>query len=74
MNLILIKIQTQKKINISKRASLKIYISKRMWTDFCLSFKKVYNYHITEIENKTRIKIKYIPYTILINISLFLNI
>jgi len=41
-------------------------------TNFCLSFKEVYNYHITEIEKKTRIKIKYIYYFLIVALLFFL--
>ena len=41
-------------------------------TNFCLSLKEVYNYHITEIEKKTRIKINYIYYFLIIALLFFL--
>ena len=40
--------------------------------DFSLSFKEIYNIHITEIENKTKLKRKYIYYFLLISLFFFL--
>lgn len=40
--------------------------------DFSLSFKEIYNIHITEIELKTNLKRKYIYYFLLISLFFFL--
>ena len=40
--------------------------------DFSLSFKEIYNIHITEIESKTNLKRKYIYYFLLISLFFFL--
>ena len=40
--------------------------------DFSLSFKEIYNIHITEIETKTNLKRKYIYYFLLISLFFFL--
>ena len=41
-------------------------------THFCLSFKEVYNLHVSEIEKKTRIRIKYIYYFLIVALIFFL--
>ena len=39
---------------------------------FCPSFKEVYNLHVSEIEKKTRIRIKYIYYFLIVALIFFL--
>ena len=39
---------------------------------FCLSFKEIYNFHVKEIEEKTRLKITHIYYFLLIALLFFL--
>ena len=41
-------------------------------THFCLSFKEVYNLHVSEMEKKTRIRIKYIYYFLIVALIFFL--
>ena len=49
------------------------YIPEReLQIDFSLSFKKIYNIHITEIEAKTNLKRKHIYYFLLISLFFFL--
>ena len=40
--------------------------------DFSLSFKEIYNIHMTEIESKTKLKRKYIYFVLLISLFFFL--
>ena len=59
---------TKPKIATSPKESQKAIpypIERELNTDFSLSFKEIYNYHIKEIEQKTNLKINHIYYFIL---------
>ena len=45
---------------------------RQLQIDFSLSFKEIYNIHITEIESKTGLKRKYIYYFLLISLFFFI--
>jgi len=45
---------------------------RELQTNFSLSFKEIYNIHITEIEEKTKLKRKYIYYFLLVSLFFFL--
>ena len=68
-----------KEISKSKSSSPKedkkqipIIPERKLETDFSLSFKEIYNIHMTEIESKTNLKRKYIYYILLISFFFFL--
>ncbi len=52
--------------------SLSYPIERELNTDFSLSFKEIYNYHINEIEKKTNLKINHIYYFILVAFFFFM--
>ena len=55
-----------------KQNQVPIIPERDLQIDFSLSFKEIYNIHITEIENKTKLKRKYIYYFLLISLFFFL--
>ena len=73
-------------INLTKRLDSKNFLlspkdlhknfifpkERELKTNFCLTFKEVYNYHVTEIEKKTRIKINYIYFFLIVALIFFL--
>ena len=47
-------------------------IERELITNFCVSFKEIYNFYVKEIEEKTRLKINHIYYFLIIALIFFI--